>query len=240
MTTEIDGHEPAGSEDFDLGELAPAPSRDRPAASQPPGPLWAARLERLRHWRPSARTAFAAAVLSAVLAAAAGWQAGTHHARPKAAPVHATPPAGETLGDHSVGLDSGLDHVDAVNVGQTSGVSGATVTLTNEANDLREVYIRADGNPAFRLVGTPAGVRILQPGASLEIRLKVVVAHCNAVLGVGEWASSVVLDVRRPEPAPGDPAANDPLTDGLGQTTTFAMPELMLVPGGAAVERTCT
>jgi hypothetical protein len=122
--------------------------------------------------------------------------------------------------------------VDGLVVDQTTGASGATVTVTNHSSGLRQVQITSDESPAFQLVSSVPDERVLRPGDVLEIRLQVRVLHCNAIVGLKEWASSIVLDVLR--------RGNTLQASATGDVETgFGLPDLMLVPGGAAIQKTC-
>lgn len=123
--------------------------------------------------------------------------------------------------------------VDGLVVDQTSGASGATVTVTNHSNGLRQVQITSDESPAFQLVSSVPEARVLSPGDALEIRLQVRVIHCNAIVGLREWAASIALDVLRRGQSLQASATSD-------VETGFGLPDLMLVPGGAAIQKTCS
>jgi hypothetical protein len=56
--------------------------------------------------------------------------------------------------------------------------------------------------------------------------------HCNAIVGLKEWAASIVLDVVRRGESLEASATSD-------VETGFGLPDLMLVPGGAAIQKTC-
>jgi hypothetical protein len=122
--------------------------------------------------------------------------------------------------------------IDGLVIDQTSGASGATVTVTNHSNGLRQVQITSDESPAFELVSSVPDRRVLRPGQVLEIRLQIRVVRCNAIVGLKEWAASIALDVIR-------------RGEGIDASTTtvesadFGLPDLMLVPGGAAIQKTC-
>jgi hypothetical protein len=123
--------------------------------------------------------------------------------------------------------------VDGLVIDQTSGASGATVTITNHSNGLRQVQITSDESPAFQLVSSVPEERLLSPGDVLEIRLQVRVVHCNAIVGLKDWAASIALDILRR----GQSLEASTATD---VETGFGLPDLMLVPGGAAIQKTCS
>jgi hypothetical protein len=116
-------------------------------------------------------------------------------------------------------------------IDQTSGVSGATLTVANHSNGPRQVQITSDESPAFQLVSSVPDQRVLQPGETLEFRLKVRVLHCNAIVGLKEWAASIALDVITRGDGDGSAAS--------ASASDFGLPDLMLVPGGAAIQKAC-
>jgi hypothetical protein len=122
--------------------------------------------------------------------------------------------------------------VDGLVIDQTSGARGATLTITNHSKGVRRVQITSDEGPAFQLVSSLPDAVVIGVGEMLEIRLEVRVLHCNAIVGLRDWASSIVLEVTR---------VGDSI-DASGTTavqTGFGLPDLMLVPGGAAIQKTC-
>jgi hypothetical protein len=125
--------------------------------------------------------------------------------------------------------DSG---VDGLVIDQTSGAAGATVTIANRSKGLREVRISADDGPAFQLVDNLPSSMVLSPGQSLTLHLRVRVLDCAATYQLRDWSASVVLDVVRRANSLEASATTD-------VHTGFGMPDLMLVPGGAAIQRAC-
>jgi hypothetical protein len=123
--------------------------------------------------------------------------------------------------------------VDGLVIDQTSGASGATVTVTNHSNGVRQVQITSDESPAFQLVSSVPDERLLQPGETVEFRLRVRVMHCNAIVGLKEWAASIALEVV-PKGGGADAAG------GTGVASDFGLSDVMLVPGGAAIQKTCS
>jgi hypothetical protein len=121
---------------------------------------------------------------------------------------------------------SGMD------IEQTSGTSGATVTVTNYSPGLRQVEITSDESPAFELVVSKAGPQLVRPGESREIRVKVRVLKCNAIVGLQDWASTITLQVVHRGESLEASASSD-------VSESYPIPDLVLVPGGAAIQRSC-
>lgn len=122
--------------------------------------------------------------------------------------------------------------VDGVTVDQTSGVSGATVTLTNTSEQPRQAEITSDESPAFELVSSRPGPQLIRPGQSLDFRLQLRVLRCTAIVGLQDWASTISLQVGRP----GDSLV---AAAGSGVLSSYPLPDVVLVPGGAAIQRAC-
>jgi hypothetical protein len=119
-----------------------------------------------------------------------------------------------------------------VDIQQTSGTSGATVTVTNHSPGLRQVEITSDESPAFELVVSSPGPQLVQPGESREIRVKVRVLKCNAIVGLQDWASTITLQVVHRGESLEASASSD-------TSESYPIPDLVLVPGGAAIQRAC-
>jgi hypothetical protein len=126
--------------------------------------------------------------------------------------------------------DAGVDGVSFV---ETSAASGATVTVTNNSNGLRQVELSSEGSPSFDLVQSLKGPQMMQPGATLSIRLQVHLLECDAIGGFPDWASSLTLKVGRP-------SASFEGTANAGTVETYSLPDVLLVPGGAAIQKVCT
>jgi hypothetical protein len=129
--------------------------------------------------------------------------------------------------------DDPASGVDGLVIDQSAGAAGATVTITNHSKGLRQVRVTSDESPAFALVSSLVGDRVLRPEEVLAITLRVRILDCSAVVSLREWAASVALNVVRRSAGLDASAAND-------VQTGFGLPDLMLVPGGAAVQRACS
>ncbi len=160
--------------------------------------------------------------------------------RPIRISVGTDPRIGDQLGsvlDHACVYptqDDPESGVDGLVIDQTSGVSGATVTVSNRSNGARQVQMTSDESPAFQLVSSVPNPTLMRPNDVLEIRLQVHVVRCNAIVGLKEWASSIALEV-----VPHDPGQAGDTAAASGVATDFALPDVMLVPGGAAIQKTC-
>ncbi|MFL6098702.1 MAG: hypothetical protein ACJ71T_01965 [Actinomycetales bacterium] len=128
--------------------------------------------------------------------------------------------------------DDPASGVDGLVIDQSAGAAGATVTITNHSKGLRQVRVTSDESPAFALVSSLIGDRVLRPEEALAITLRVRVLDCSAVVSLREWAASVALDVVRRGDSLEASATGD-------VQTGFGLPDLMLVPGGAAIQRAC-
>lgn len=145
---------------------------------------------------------------------------------------------GDTLGDILDRVcvyptrDDPASGVDGLVIDQSSGAAGATVTIANRSKGVRQVRVTSDDGPAFAIVGSrPDGID-MNPGDVVTLHLKVRVLDCAATYGLRDWASDVGLFVVRR----GVSGQSSPATD---VQTAFPLPDLMLVPGGAAIERAC-
>jgi hypothetical protein len=128
--------------------------------------------------------------------------------------------------------DDPASGVDGLVIDQSSGAAGATVTIANRSRGLREVRVSADDGPAFQLIDNLPQAVVMSPGQVLTLHLRVRVRDCAATYQLRDWATSVVLDVVRR----GNSLQASSPTD---VQTGFGLPDLMLVPGGAAIQRTC-
>jgi hypothetical protein len=126
--------------------------------------------------------------------------------------------------------DNGIDGIGFV---QASAARGATVTLTNNSDGLRQVELTSDDSPSFELVQSLEGPQVMQPGTTLSFRLQVHLLECDAIGGFPDWASSLTLKVGRP-------GASFEGTANAGTVETYALPDALLVPGGAAIQKVCT
>jgi hypothetical protein len=119
-----------------------------------------------------------------------------------------------------------------VDIAQTSGTSGATVTVTNSSAGPRQVELTSDESPAFALVQSEQGPQELRPGQSLDLRVRVRVLKCNAIVGLQDWASTISLEVTHRGESVGDSATSD-------VSESYPLGDLVLVPGGAAIQKAC-
>lgn len=122
--------------------------------------------------------------------------------------------------------------VDGIVIEQTSGTSGATLTVTNNSSGPRLVQVTSDESPAFQLVASQAGPVLVRPGQTAEIRLTVRIVKCNAIVGLQDWASSLTLEVTTGADADAA-AASD------ASRFNYPIPDVVLVPGGAAIQKAC-
>jgi hypothetical protein len=127
-------------------------------------------------------------------------------------------------------LDSGVDGVAFV---ETSAASGATVTVTNSSDGLRQVELTTEVSPSFELVQSLKGPQLMQPGTTLSLRLQVHLLECDAVGGFRDWARTLTLKVGRT-------GASFEGTANGGTVESFPLPDVLLEPGGATIQKVCT
>jgi hypothetical protein len=123
--------------------------------------------------------------------------------------------------------------VDGVTFVETSAASGATVTVTNGSDGLRHVELSTDDSPSFELVQSLKGPQLMRPGTALSVRLQVHVLECDGIGGFPDWARSLTLKVGRT-------SASFEGTANAGTVETYSLPDVLLVPGGAAIQKVCT
>lgn len=184
--------------------------------------------------RPTCTSAYEGAFLSVVLT-----RYGPNGSRRTVSvPAGADGRIGDTLGDILDRVcsyptrDDPASGVDGLVIDQSAGAAGATVTIANRSKGLRQVRLSADDGPAFQLVDNLPGAVVLHPGQVLTLHLRVRVLDCSATYQLRDWAASVLLDVVRRGASVESSASTD-------VETGFGLPDLMLVPGGAAVQRVC-
>jgi hypothetical protein len=128
--------------------------------------------------------------------------------------------------------EDGSSGIDGLVIDQTSGTSGATLTVTNSASSPRRVEVTSDESPAFQLLTSHPGPVLVRPGQTVQIRLTVHILKCTAIVGLQDWASSLSLVVTRSADASDSSASN-------GAQTNYPIADVVLVPGGAAIQKAC-
>jgi hypothetical protein len=128
--------------------------------------------------------------------------------------------------------DDAATGVDGLAIEQTSGASGATVALTNNSAGVRQVEITSDESSTFQLITSHPGPVLIRPGQTVDLRLGVHVLTCTAVVGLQDWASSLTLEVS-------SPGGSFEGTANGGALVNYPLPDVILVPGGAAIQKIC-
>jgi hypothetical protein len=117
-------------------------------------------------------------------------------------------------------------------VQQTSSATSARLVLTNRSGHDKQIDITTGEEDGFDLVAFPRAPFVLGPGRSQSVLLRIGVSSCKDVGRLSNWADAVSLRITSRIQTGAD-AADDTGPSQLG------LRDVLLAPGGAAVQKAC-